>query len=567
MCIKSFSLHYKYILVYFFCKIRNKEEFFVKKQGFLKHFAAVFLCAVLALGSFSACNRGSGSKTVYWLLNSSIRNLDPQTATQDSELLVIKNCFAPLFEKDANGEMFSSFVESYGASDDGKKYVFKLYDDKVWSIYSGRKIETYAPLTAQDFKFAIERLFTDNKNADVMAVLKNIKNADKVLSGEAEVSKLGISCPDDYTLEIRLSQPTSSLLEAFTSHELFPCNEQFFKSTSGRYGLSDELIIFNGSFCLSDWGESSVKLVKNPNSPEKVLASAVTLFLPKDTREEVKLLESGDIDAAFLSSQKMDTLKSENFNTSEHTSVVWTLVLNQADELWQNANLRSALLYCTDRSIFKNGKAAHLHPASRIVSDTAMLGGEKYGELTKNIGAPKYNTQAAKALYALALSELEKTKIYNTPILIVDSPLYKDSFSALNQIYQRELSLYFSAEYLSESALVARVKNGNFSAALLPLYVTADTPSVTLEYFSQGSQSCILPITNPDFADNIASVGALSLSKESAEKFGEAESALYQSGLVNPLFYESSYFVTSKSVSGFVQDSYGTVLFKNVVKK
>jgi len=538
----------------------------VKKRSILKRACAIFLCAVLALSALCACNRGNSKKTIYWLLDSSIRNLDPQTAKDESELLVIKNCFATLFEKDQNGEMFSSFAKSYGASDDGLKYVFNLYDDKVWSIYSGRKIESYAPLTAHDFKFAIERLFTDNKTADVMAVLKNIKNADKVLSGEADTSKLGVSCPDDYTLEIRLSEPTGSLLEAFTSHELAPCNEQFFASTSGRYGLDDDLIIFNGSFCLSDWGESSVKLLKNPNSPNEVSASAVTLFLPKDTREQVKLLESGDIDAALLSSQKMDTLKSENFNKSERTSVVWALVLNPNDELWQNANLRSALALCTDRSIFKSS-ASHLHPADRIVSDTAMLGGEKYGALTSGVRAPAFNAEAAKSTYALALSELEKTKIYNTPVLIVDSPLYKDSFSALNQVYQRELSLYFSAEYLSESALVSRVKNGNFSAALLPLYVTADTPSVTLEYFSQGSQSCILPITIPEFADNFNGVGALALSKESAESYGKAESALYQSGLVNPLFFESSYFVSSKSVSGFSEDSYGTVLFKNVVKK
>ena len=537
----------------------------MKKQSILRRVFAVLLSALLVLCSFSACRGSGGGENIYWLLDSSIRNLDPQTAADESELLIIKNCFAPLFEKDQNGEMFSSFVESYGASPDGKRYVFNLYKDKVWSIYQSRKIETYAPLTAQDFKFAIERLFTDNKTADVMNILKNIKNADKVLSGEADISKLGVSCPDDYTLEINLSQPTSSLLEAFTSHELFPCNEQFFKSTSGRYGLSDELIIFNGSFCLSAWGESSVKLIRNTNSPEKVSAAGVTLFLPKDTREAVKLLLSGDIDAAELSSQKMDTLDASAFNVTECTSVVWTLVLNENDELWQNANLRSSLLSCTDRSIFKGG--THLTPASRIVSDSAQLGGEKYQSLTKNISAPAFDANGAKASYSLALAELEKTKIYNTPILIVDSPLYKESFSALNQIYQRELSLYFSAEYLSEAALLGRVKSGNFSAALVPLVVTADTPSVSLEYFLSGSQSCIMPIANEEFVNSFASAQALSLSKESAESYGKAENALYDSGLVNPLFYESSYFVTSKSVSGFIEDSYGTVLFKNVVKK
>ncbi len=539
----------------------------MKKRSILRRVFAVLLSALILLCSFSSC-RGSGSgENIYWLLDSSPKNLDPQTASLESELLIIKNCFAPLFEKDASGEMFSSFVESYGVSPDGKRYVFNLYKDKVWSIYQSRKIETYAPLTAQDFKFAIERLFTDNKTADVMNVLKSIKNADKVLSGEAEASKLGVSCPDDYTLEINLSQPTPSLLEAFTSHELFPCNEQFFRSTSGRYGLSDELIIFNGSFCLGAWGESSVKLIKNPNSPEKVSAAGVTLFLPKESREAVKLLLSGDIDAAKLSSQKMDTLDASAFNVTERTSVVWTLVLNESDELWQNGNLRSALLSCTDRSIFKSGSTSHLHPADRIVSDTAMLGGEKYESLTKDISAPAFNAEAARASYSLALTELEKTKIYNTPVLIVDSPLYKESFSALNQIYQRELSLYFSAEYLSESALIGRVKSGNFSAALVPLVVTADTPSVSLEYFLSGSQSCIMPIANEEFVKSFTSVEALSLSKESAESYGKAEKALYSSGLVNPLFYESSYFVTSKSVSGFAEDSYGTVLFKNVVKK
>ncbi|MBQ7799484.1 MAG: hypothetical protein IJ370_03235 [Oscillospiraceae bacterium] len=538
----------------------------MKKQSVLKRFATIALSALIVLCSFSACRGSNGGENVYWLLDSSIRNLDPQTASDESELLIIKNCFAPLFEKDQNGEMFSSFVESYGASPDGKRYVFNLYKDKVWSIYQGRKIETYAPLTAHDFKFAIQRLFTDNKNASVMNVLKSIKNADRVLLGEADVSKLSVSCPDDYTLEINLSQPTPSLLEAFTSHELFPCNEEFFKSTSGRYGLGDDLIIFNGSFCLSAWGESSVKLIRNPNCPDPVSVAGVTLFLPKASREAVKLLLSGDIDGAKLSSQKMDTLNSDNFNISERTSVVWTLVLNQNDELWQNANLRSALALCTDRNIFKSG-ASHLHPADRIVSDSAQLGGEKYSNITSGVSAPAFNAGAAKSAYALALSELEKTKIYNTPVLIVDSPLYKESFSALNQVYQRELSLYFSAEYLSEAAIINRVKSGNFSAALLPLYVTADTPSVSLEYFLSGSQSCIMPIASEDFVNNFTSVQALSLSKESAESYGKAEKALYDSGLVNPRLYESSYFVASKSVSGFVEDSYGTVLFKNVVKK
>ena len=54
-----------------------------------------------------------------------------------------------------------------------------LYDDIYWSIYEDRQVKKYASIKADDFVFAIERIFTDNPNADVMAILKSIKNADR----------------------------------------------------------------------------------------------------------------------------------------------------------------------------------------------------------------------------------------------------------------------------------------------------------------------------------------------------------------------------------------------------
>ena len=72
----------------------------MKKQSILRRVFAVLLSALLVLCSFSACRGSGGGENIYWLLDSSIRNLDPQTAADESELLIIKNCFAPLFEKD-----------------------------------------------------------------------------------------------------------------------------------------------------------------------------------------------------------------------------------------------------------------------------------------------------------------------------------------------------------------------------------------------------------------------------------------------------------------------------------
>lgn len=548
--------------------LKKRSELILRLRRLGFKLISVCLCAAVIFCGFAGCRGGnSNAKNINWLLSTSPRNLDPQTASLDSELFIIKNCFSGLFEKNSDGKIISSFVRHYDVSESGRRYIFYLKPDNMWSIYRDDEAEAYAPVTAHDFEFAVKRVFTDNPNADVMRVLSDIKNADKVLSG-GDTSLLGISCTDDYTLVIDLEKKNPALLEAFTSSELFPCNEEFFRSTSGRYGLSGDLLIFNGSFCLSAWGESSVRLVRNPQSPEKTVPSGVTLYLPKDSRDPVSLLKDGSIDAAELSADKMDTLENaSNFTVTQHTSVVWTLVFNSSDPLWSNNALRSSVLSCTDRTVLSEEKTLHLRPAARLVSDTAVLFSENYQSLTQNTLTPDFNPESAKKLYSQALTELEKHQLYNTPVLVPDSTLYKDSFSALNQVFQRELSLYFSPEYLTTQTVLSRVKSGDFSAAVVPLYITSDTPNSVLEYFSSSSPLCILPITDSRFSENFLKAQEFSNATDAAAAFAAAEKALYDTALVNPLFYESSYFVTSNSVSGFIQDQSGTVLFKNVIKK
>lgn len=535
----------------------------MKKSVILRRIIAIILCALLLL--FPLCSCRGKSKNVNWLLSTAPKNLDPQTAEDESELLIIKNCFTGLFEKNADGELFSSFVKKYDVSESGKTYVFHLYDDKKWSFYEKRKVKEYGSVTAHDFAFAIKRVFTDAENCDIMNVLRFIKGADKALEN-GDVSSLAVSCPDDFTLKIELTEKNSALIEAFTNYRLFPCNEQFFNSTSGKYGLTYDSLIFNGAFVLSDMGESSVKLIKNSNAPFEVKAAGVTLYLPKATREHVALLKEGDIDAANLSFEQFDMLKdSKVFNYSERNARVWALVFNKDDPLWQNENLRKAVATCIDRTVLK-GKVSHISPANRLFSDTTLLYSKNYLKLTKNVSTGKYNAENAKVLYAAALLELELSKIYNTSVLVCDLPIYKDSFSSLNQIFQRELSLYFSLEGVEQSALIKRVKSGEFSAAVVPLNISGDTPFSMLEYFYKNSAVCILPIENEEFTQNFASAEDIT-NEDSAPLYANAEQILYDTALVNPLYFEKSYFVSSNSVSGFESNVEGITLFKNVNKK
>ncbi len=534
---------------------------FFKKTAF-KTFA-LLLCLCLLCASLCSCDKKGSGKSVSWLLSESPRNLDPQTASSQSELLIIKNCFKGLFEKNSDGELFSSMVESYSVSPDGLSYSFKLYDDIYWSIYEGREIKKYAPITSHDFAFSIKRLFTDNPDADIMKTLKFIKNADKVLSGQS-ISKLSVYCKDDKTLNISLKEKNAAFLEAFCDPLLFPCCEQFFNSTSGRYGLSAQSLVFNGSFVLSSWGESSIRLLSNTLSSNAAIASGVTLYLPKSTREPTALLQKGDIDAALLSSDEFERIeKKEDFKAEKTTSVVWALVFNQNHELWKNTNLRSAVISCTDMSVLSSKNESHYSVAKRIIPDTALCHLQNYYTLTPSAPSFAYDVQNAKTLYSKALSELSLTRIYNAEILIPEKDICKETFSALNQIYQRELSLYFSQSYLSEQAVINAVRSGDFAAALVPLYISGSSPMSALSYFSQSSTSCLIALDN-EFSAHLQNAADALAAQSAADCYLKAETALYSSSIIMPLYFENSYFVTSKELSGFSYDGDGTVLFGSV---
>ncbi len=534
---------------------------------FLKLFQRfVALCCCLALLSavLCGCGRKAHGKAVSWLLSDTPKNLDPQTAAAAGELMVIKNCFAGLFSKSQDGTLYSDTLREWSVSTDGLRYTFYLEPDRFWSAFQDGKLQKADSVTADDFAFALRRVFTDRPGAEVLRTLSCLKNADRVLAGE-DVSLLGISCPDSKTLQLDLSRRCDTLTETLCDPCLFPCNEAFFKSTAGRYGLSAELLLYNGSFYLSGWGESSIKLKSNPYAAGNAgHPEAVTLYLPKKTRLAEELLANGAIDAALLSADQYDRLQNPGkYTVSKSSAILWALIFNPNDPLWQNADLRSALFYGADRSA--GGEEAHLTQTRALVSDTAQLYGKNYRELQPAVVAPKYDRNTAQARCQSAFASLGLRELYKADILVPDRALIRDRFSALNQIYQRDLSLYFSPTVLSEQTLLSRVKSGDFSAALVPLSVLYDSPECILSYFDQSQPACLLPLTAPAYTDAMQEARRQSgNAAAAAAAYARAEQQLLSSALALPLFCENQYFVTSTRSTGFMRDFGGSVLFAAV---
>ena len=539
------------------------SEFLHFKKRLLTKIFALTIAFILSLGCLSGCRGSDSGKSTSWLLSSTPKNLDPQTAKSESELIIIKNCFTGLFEKSSGGELLSSVSTQFDVSPNGLRYVFHLSEECFWSRYDNGKLKKYAPVTAHDFVFAIQRLFTDNPNASIMNILSDIKNADKVLAGE-NVTKLSVFADGDYKLVIDLKEKNPALPEAFTDPLLFPCNKEFFNETAGKYGLSADSLLFNGAFALKSWSESLIKLSKNPNSDVKPQIDSVTLYLPKATREHTNLLKEGDIDAALLSNEQFSSINSGSFSVSSRPSAIWVMVFNPQSALW-NQNLKDSVAKCTDRSVLEK-EGSHLSPINALVSDSAVLFSENYRALAKNVSSPAFNPQSALESFKNGLLEAQVSDLYSAEILVPKEE-FGDEFAALNQIYQRELSLYFTPTYMQSSSILQKVKSGDFEAAILPLQITCDTPSCILDYFSATSSTCILPINLADFVNSYSQAVQEGEVKAAATLFANAESVLLNSAQVIPLCFEKNFFVSQKNVSGFEIDTSGAILFKSVIKK
>ena len=120
------------------------------------------LCVILTVVGCSSTD----DEYLYFELPKTPSTLDPQTASEDSELLIVKNCYEGLLRKDKEGKAVLGAAESFKKQ--GLTYTFKLRDDAKWS--NGEK------LTAFDFEFALKRALSSETKAPFASRLYAIEN-------------------------------------------------------------------------------------------------------------------------------------------------------------------------------------------------------------------------------------------------------------------------------------------------------------------------------------------------------------------------------------------------------
>ncbi len=258
---------------------------------FLKRIITIFLVVILAF-SCVGCSDSISSAIIYFGVNEPPRTIDPQSAETVTELMLVKNLYEGLMRKDIDGNIVNGIIETYEKS--GDIYTFTIKNDAKWNDGT--------PLTADDFEFGITRALSRETNCPNADLLYAIKNAEKVHKGTVVAEALGIKVMDEHTIQI-VAEPNSDVLYALTTAPAMPCNKEFFDKSIGKYGMSFDTVLCNGSYKLRKWSteDFAMRIIKNGEySGDFIPKNAAVYFSKNKEYTALECLEKNYVDLAEI---------------------------------------------------------------------------------------------------------------------------------------------------------------------------------------------------------------------------------------------------------------------------
>lgn len=537
---------------------------------------AAFLCTILYTASLFSCgssssSQGDGSGQMYdaSLLNNP-ESLDPQFAEDESSNTVISNLYSGLMTLDSSGNVVCRNASEYEISPDGLTYTFSLREDNYWFIDTNDndKIEEgeYFPVVADDYVFAFRRILDPEMHSPYAEEFSCIKGGRASVSGAASPEEIGVTAADSHTLVIQLEHPSAEFLRLLATNAAVPCNEDFFLSTKGRYGLDDKSVMSNGAFFVRQWfydpyGKNNILYMKrnsvNSNDEQRVYPSYLSFTIERSFNAIAELFKDEDIDC--LTTLDRSRYKSSKYDVNPVRSITLGLIFNDQDETCSNKNLRKALAYSIDRETVSEKINDDVAVACGIIPPAVNLLGRSYRELTDDNLFGLYDESAAAEYMKKAKRELNAETLAPVKILVSTETVDSSYLHIVTQHWQDVLGSYIGIEEVTSEEFEQRLAEGDYQIALYPLTGEYNSGISVLEELC-GNELIKTGSSSELIVKNLRECGdAASLT----ELFADAEKQLLSEFSFVPVFYKNSYLITQKECADIMYDPFsGAVDFK-----
>ena len=539
----------------------------------MKKLLALVMALVLAMAlSVPAMAEGSDLNV---MIETPVESLDPQLAQDGTSLEVIANFTDGLTQPDADGNTIPAIAESWDISEDGLTYTFHLREDAVWS--------NGAPVTAADFVFGWQRA-ADPANASEYAFMLSdvaqIVNAAEIIAGEKEVSELGVTAVDDYTLEVQLNVPVSYFLGVMYFPTFYPVNEEFFNSVGDLFGTAPEYTLSNGAFILDAYepAATAFHLTKNDNYWDagrvnlpglnyQVVQVAQTALLSYQNDELDIILLNGDVIEQVLEDPEFDSIGA---------GYLWYVSPNiDAVPELANLNIRMALTNAIDREsitddVLLDGSLPTLTAVPQEFA-TGPDGSDYAGDQDRYADVAAYNPDAAVEYWTAGLDELGISELEFDMILDADDAPQKVAAVLKEQWESLLPGLTVNLVVEPKKQRVEDMQNGNFELGLtrwgpdyadpmtyLGMWVTDNSNNYGL--WSNAEYDAIIDeCTTGDLATDVEARWA---------RLYDAEKLVMDDGVIFPLYTQANAQMIKSNVSGIEFHAVAlNRVFKNAVKE
>lgn len=310
-------------------------------------------------------------------LTSEPNTLDPQRASDQVSLTVVRNLYSALLRLDEQDELVPDLAEEIpteangGISEDGLTYTFHLREGLTWS--DGE------PLVAQAFVDAAHRLFqpgSGNPYVDFYRILAapngdgtdaNVAVQEAIGAGQEDVSdleqavveSLRVEAPDDRTVVYHLNRRSPEFLLLASLWSLSPVRQDLVEEHGDRWTEAGNHVS-NGPFVLEVWDHGErLRLARNEHwhrGPAQL--EAIEFDLIDDTSVAYLAYRNDELDVVLLGPAELVQVRGDEALREQFIGypqlTTFAIYANAEDPLLSDVRVRQALAGSIERVQYTN---------------------------------------------------------------------------------------------------------------------------------------------------------------------------------------------------------------------
>ena len=303
--------------------------------------------------------------------------VDPQKSSFTNEIAILSLNYEGLTRLDSDGNTVPAAAESWEFNEDGTVLTFHLREGLTYSDGS--------PLTAERFRYAVERTCDPNTAGEYQSILFEIVGCAEFAGSltppevgegtpvpevdpaayETTKAALGVKAIDDLPLELTLVAPAPYYPTIAGLWVFFPAKQELIEQGGDEWWKDPTLQIGNGPFQMNRWEEEQlVGFQANENYwGGRPKLDGIEYIYQGDSAVALEAYRNGDLDIMQVDPVQIPELQADGDLASQMLSYTvastYTLNFNLTQEPFNDIKVRQAFSQAFDRetycAVIRNG--------------------------------------------------------------------------------------------------------------------------------------------------------------------------------------------------------------------